>query len=125
MTESGDFDRDRDPVLDVIRGQMLMRETELVENLLSLELDSAIRDLRDMPAWKALVARLQTVEAGEITRMLKQTPTLYDLGRRQGLILALRMVTASKPLEPAEVDKAKRRVQTLQEQITADRNALE
>lgn len=117
--------QEEDSVLAAIRGRMQERETALVQCLLQLDFNDAVVELGQTKAWLKLVSRLQTVEAGEVGRLISQTPTLYDLGVRQGTLKALRMVVSPEPLKKDAVDKLRAEAQTLREMIEVDRKVLE
>jgi hypothetical protein len=113
--EPGQWSRETD--LPEYRLAKQQKELERSDLALQLELSSAIRDLRTHPGWLRIHARLSSIEHEETVKLRFQRMDSYELGRRQGLLTALRHMTQTEPMSAMEVDNAVARIRLLTQQI--------
>jgi len=111
--------------LPEIRWRVTQKEMRIQELGLQLELDRAIRDLGTHPGWKEIVDRLRSIEHEETQFLRSARMDSYELGRRQGMLMALQKMTHGKPMEPPDVDNAVAEIRLLQQQLVELRELLQ
>lgn len=100
------------------RARVEQLEQEIQSLELKLEWNQAVTTLLNHPGWQGLVARLQTLMAGDLRKLQRDRMDGYELGLRQGRLAVLAVVTQVEPLHRKALDDAN---QTL----TLKRAALE
>jgi hypothetical protein len=116
------MERDRD--LEFYAKKIREADEARADIALRLELNSAMTSLRGHPGWESIVDRLRTIEARETERLRYSEMTPYELGKRQGRLIAMGTITAGTPLTEADIDELRERDKVLVETIAVNRNLL-
>lgn len=92
--------------------------------LLTIELSAATRELHTLSGWQKMVERIGLIERGEVEKLRISKMDPYDLGRRQGALRALRLITNAKAMTEQELALAKSEATILDARIAELRNLL-
>ena len=107
-----------------VRARVFEIESSLSDLGLQLEWNRAVADLHALPAWKQLIARLQTVANAEQKKIVQQRMDAYELGKRQGKLAVLNVVTQLEPLQRKALDAIEQEASVLREQLESERQLL-
>lgn len=91
-----------------IRSRVAQLEQEIQSIELKLEWNHAVTSLLNHAGWQGLVARLQTIMAGDMRKLQRDRMDSYELGLRQGRLAVLAVVTQVEPLQRKALDDANR-----------------
>lgn len=111
-------DRNQDAAIDYYRKKAAEIEQAISLIALTIELSVAASELEVQPAWKKLLERIKDAEDQELRRLRNLKLDAYDLGRRQGHLAALSLVTNSKQLTEQELAVLRDRAKILSDQLT-------
>ena len=100
------------------RARVAQLEHDIHALELKLEWNQAVTALQEHPGWQGLVARLQTLMAGDLRKLQRDRMDGYELGLRQGRLAVLAVVTQVEPLQRKALDDTER-------DLTLKRAALE
>ena len=107
-----------------VRQRVFDLESSLGDLGLQLEWNRALVELHTLPAWKQLTARLQTVASAEQKKIAQQRMDSYELGKRQGKLAVLNVVTQLEPLHGKALDDIEHEASLLREQLESERQLL-
>lgn len=107
-----------------VRLRIFDLESSLGDVALQLEWNRAVADLHTLPAWQQLTARLMTVANAEQKKIAQQRMDAYELGKRQGKLAVLNVVTQLEPLQRKALDDLEQEASVLREQLESERQLL-
>lgn len=110
--------------LGYLRQQVAEREHKIREILLDLETDKAIRELQSTNGWKQLAESLRAMEKSQTEKLLEMRMDPQELGRRQGFVRALRILSRQAPLSEQEIALRKSECSLLVDRNDADMRIL-
>lgn len=110
--------------LGYLRQQVAEREHKIREILLDLETDKAIRELQSTNGWKQLTESLRAMEKSQTEKLLEMRMDPQELGRRQGFVRALRILSRQVPLSEQEIALRKSECSLLVDRNDADMRIL-
>jgi len=111
--------------LPEIRKQIMDLEFRLTQDAAKLEWDAAVRALGSHPGWLNLRDRMRTLLHKELDKFVRTRMDLFDAGRFQGTLWALRMAVQDEPLQEQEVEQLRSTANLLRDELTELRRLLE